>query len=620
MSKVIPIVVQNQDRIIRRKDYEQFGDRLLVTGFWRTIQGEGPYSGHPAVFLRLAGCNFGDKVDHCNFCFPSTKQIQSPQGTRQMQDLRVGDLLFALDADFNLTTTQIKKKLTRRVSQEEFVRVFYEASRKVGGARKRHSIVCTAEHPFHVKDKGFIAAKDLTLDDVIYHVKGNETQSLQKRINNPMHDATVAAKVHNQLRAKRASGELKEYERTAWHRKNLSELRKVRNAMFDPASQLKMLRNKKYPKSGTEKLVEKLFKAIEVSVTYVGNKRSFVVGTDAMGYSRPDFVVGNKVFEVYDTTYPHYAEGLRNKDNYEIPKRRFYKKLGYEVMFINQDTLGGKFKITEQSIAKFGMAVNKFLKNGARVVGVEYLDNKGFSQLDVGSDGKVEVTNFSCHPYNTFIVDGLHTHNCDTSFQFNQGTAYTHLDLLTALQKLPGYRKSDILVITGGEPTLQPALIDFLRNVGSLSFRRVQIETNGTQVAFFKALDEELRADKPEAFWQPSIVISPKASAAAGRIPELSPVVLKYASCLKFVVSCDPNDPQHTIPDWAFNARDNHKTVYVSPMAVYKKPYAGEVSSIWEDGLLNKEATAANYAYAAQYAMDNGLLLSLQTHLFTAIP
>jgi 7-carboxy-7-deazaguanine synthase len=38
-------------------------DTLKVTALWATIQGEGPFAGHPAVFLRLAHCNL-----QCSFC------------------------------------------------------------------------------------------------------------------------------------------------------------------------------------------------------------------------------------------------------------------------------------------------------------------------------------------------------------------------------------------------------------------------------------------------------------------------------------------------------------------------------------------------------------------------
>ena len=39
------------------------GTLLKVHSIFMTIQGEGPFSGHPAVFIRLAGCNLA-----CPFC------------------------------------------------------------------------------------------------------------------------------------------------------------------------------------------------------------------------------------------------------------------------------------------------------------------------------------------------------------------------------------------------------------------------------------------------------------------------------------------------------------------------------------------------------------------------
>ena len=46
---------------IRKKDHESLS--LRVQEIFHTIQGEGPYAGVPAVFLRLAGCNL-----RCTFC------------------------------------------------------------------------------------------------------------------------------------------------------------------------------------------------------------------------------------------------------------------------------------------------------------------------------------------------------------------------------------------------------------------------------------------------------------------------------------------------------------------------------------------------------------------------
>ena len=64
-KEIKPIFV---DRCCGIKDYTFLNstgadeDReLLVHSVFKTIQGEGPYSGRVAVFIRLAGCNLGGK-------------------------------------------------------------------------------------------------------------------------------------------------------------------------------------------------------------------------------------------------------------------------------------------------------------------------------------------------------------------------------------------------------------------------------------------------------------------------------------------------------------------------------------------------------------------------------
>ena len=52
-----------KNEIIGQKYFNDAGDKLFVTSIFYTLQGEGPYRGEPAVFLRLAKCNLA-----CSFC------------------------------------------------------------------------------------------------------------------------------------------------------------------------------------------------------------------------------------------------------------------------------------------------------------------------------------------------------------------------------------------------------------------------------------------------------------------------------------------------------------------------------------------------------------------------
>jgi len=51
-----------QNEIVGKRHFPDL-DQLLVTSYFVTLQGEGPYSGLPAVFVRLSKCNLA-----CSFC------------------------------------------------------------------------------------------------------------------------------------------------------------------------------------------------------------------------------------------------------------------------------------------------------------------------------------------------------------------------------------------------------------------------------------------------------------------------------------------------------------------------------------------------------------------------
>lgn len=51
------------NEIVGKKYFADAGDKLFVTSIFYTMQGEGPYRGMPALFVRLAKCNLG-----CSWC------------------------------------------------------------------------------------------------------------------------------------------------------------------------------------------------------------------------------------------------------------------------------------------------------------------------------------------------------------------------------------------------------------------------------------------------------------------------------------------------------------------------------------------------------------------------
>lgn len=52
-----------RNAIVGQSYFKDAGDKLFVTSIFYTLQGEGPYRGEPAVFVRLAKCNLA-----CGFC------------------------------------------------------------------------------------------------------------------------------------------------------------------------------------------------------------------------------------------------------------------------------------------------------------------------------------------------------------------------------------------------------------------------------------------------------------------------------------------------------------------------------------------------------------------------
>jgi 7-carboxy-7-deazaguanine synthase len=127
-------------------------DSLFVTSMFFTLQGEGPYAGMPALFIRLAKCNL-----NCSFCFvPSTKITMANGKTKRIDQIKIGDEVMSWDKDKMVT-----KKVTRTYTSV--------ADKLVKVNSSGESVWCTPEHPFLTSNRGWINAEDLVAGDKIVH-------------------------------------------------------------------------------------------------------------------------------------------------------------------------------------------------------------------------------------------------------------------------------------------------------------------------------------------------------------------------------------------------------------------------------------------------------------------
>ena len=104
------------------------------------------------------------------------------------------------------------------------------------------------------------------------------------------------------------------------------------------------------------------------------------------------------------------------------------------------------------------------------------------------SDSKLRVYNIKCSPYDTYLIDNMYVHNCDTIYRKNYGPKPFLLDEILALVK-----KSKALTFTGGEPSLflgdiEKILDEIIKHEIYLQY--VKIETNGSMLG---RLDKFLR-------------------------------------------------------------------------------------------------------------------------------
>ncbi len=608
-----------RNELVGQKYFEKAEDKLFVTSiFGVTLQGEGPYRGEPALFVRLAKCNL-----NCSFCFvPSTPILMGNGTTKNISDVEVGELVMSWDG-----SSFVSKPVTKKYKSiaEKLLKV--EA-----GGRKWW---VTPEHPFLTSNRGWVNAEDLVPGDTMVHF---DTSERMTHFNPVKQEGYVRPEMSPEAKQRARENLINLWKQPDFRELNINRMTE-NNPMKDPEIAAKaFLSRDSHKKSTVETRFEKICEGLPIS--YIGDGKGEIIA-----HKIPDFVVDgqNKVIEIWAAD----ADFAQQRDDEWILKRKaLFEKHGYQSLFLPlypKDLRSDNHQNLREKVASF-------VHNGIVVTDVtEVVDGRAWARLYGTKTAERVVYNLEVEDTHTYLANNCVVHNCDTFF--DDGDWMTVQDLDSRINKTisdyfkgnvplwadtvyggpgsdPVKKREMVLVLTGGEPMLQKNIVPFLEAMNR-QFTKTQIESNGTIVQNIPS--------------ETTLVVSPKCSEKNGRAVkylEPRPEMLARADCLKFVMSADADSPYNSVPDWALEWRARTgKPVFVSPMNIYnelpqkskqlraetnkialeERSTVDEVISFWEPGLLNMQSNQANHEYAGRYAAQNGLILNLQIHLFCSL-
>jgi len=156
-------------------------------------------------------------------------------------------------------------------------------------------------------------------------------------------------------------------------------------------------------------------------------------------------------------------------DNYFNKRRNHFAKYGYETEFFNMD----------KNIKENDIKLLSYAHNGITVESIKKINKNNKNESHIKP---LNVFNLSCKPYNTYLLDYMWVHNCDSKYTWDPTTKDKEcheMEILQIEEKLAELAdgKTDIVVITGGEPCAQKDLKDLVEHLAPNW--EIHLETSG---------------------------------------------------------------------------------------------------------------------------------------------
>ncbi len=410
----------------------------MINEVFEGIQGEGKTQGQFRTFIRFNACNL-----KCNFCFGIHPNAKVPRLTTasknpvRLDKVEKGTSLLTYNDKFELVETKVVGTTDRFVFTYLKIRI------------NNLPYFVTLEHPFFTT-RGLVEAKDLKIGDFILHSSSSEKMSYFAKTYNCMYDKEVAAK----------SATNTDYIENG---KKISEIiaRKKQEGTY-ASSWAKMSQEKR----DEVRKNQSLSKQREKNPHWNGTSdryKNFLELTSKC--SKREIVVCELCKETKKLEVHHIDENRENDDRNNLicichPCHSKIHKRGYN--FWKNPRLDNK------SIKKV------YMLNGFQVESIELIDNSTHPYFGRPYGPKpLHVFNISCEPYNSYFLDYMWVHNCDTSYTWGKGDS--HFTLPSKIY--------NSVVLSGGEPCLSSTwkfIEDTIFSRKDISW--YEVETNGTQI------------------------------------------------------------------------------------------------------------------------------------------
>jgi 7-carboxy-7-deazaguanine synthase len=470
---------------------ENYSKTLPIIELYTAVQSEGSRAGYPTVVIRTTGCTHRCFVDVPGRHNPAVFSVDGKQV--DLRNVKVGDKLMA----WNPETLSIDETEVVGTEVNE-VQTYCQVKTENG------TFVVTPEHPF-MTTRGWMFAKDLTVDDELVHFSGRQRNSYRMKNFNPMKDSSVVEKVHNHPNYLNFSSEVHREKssttrrsrygnlnpRAPWtvdrvvefHERASSRMQR-NNPMYNQevvATSVKKRKNLGWGfKGGMSKVEETLWNWMQESdlkdLFWFTGDGGFSVKYDGT-IKVPDFKLHGKNYFL-EVGVETGAKGFRPSWNSYVKEvNDIYARCnleGTKVLAVNIDD--GK----EECLRK----IRRFITNGIKVQNVKTITSKK----------TYKSYNLHCAPFDNFLVktsDHSHqsvvSHNCFfgeggwcdswyTSIHPEKGK-YTFNDIIKTYDENPHISE---MMLTGGSPTMHGTLVNELTHFAKERGIFITIETEGS--------------------------------------------------------------------------------------------------------------------------------------------